>query len=145
MRGLTLLLSVVVVVAVALGASGAASPSGSAKARWVITDLGTLGGKLSEAVAINELGHVVGNSADASGRERAFLWRDGKMITLRFGDPNWPREPGRANWAVGINDADQVIGEDAERVGGPRGHVGERESQQDLLRPGHRDQRAWSR
>ena len=113
MRRLTLLLSVVVVVAVALGASGAASPSGSAKARWVITDLGTLGGKLSEAVAINELGHVVGNSADASGRERAFLWRDGKMITLRFGDPNWPREPGRANWAVGINDADQVIGEDA--------------------------------
>jgi len=112
MRGFTLLVALVVGVAVALGASGAASPSGSGQARWVITDLGTLGGKVSEAVAINELGHVVGNSADASGRERAFLWRGGKMITLRFG-ADWPLEPGRGNEAIDINDADQVIGEDA--------------------------------
>lgn len=106
MRRLTLLTGVVVVVAVALGVWGAASPLGSTKARWVITDLGTLGGKDSEAVAINELGHVVGNSTDASGRERVFLWRGvpSRMTGLGFG---------AGVGAVDINDADQVIGEDA--------------------------------
>jgi probable HAF family extracellular repeat protein len=87
-----------VLVAVALSAAGTGRPSGSRHPRWVITDLGTLGGKASWAFALNERGHVVGVSLDASGRERAFLWRGGKMISVGLGV------------AVDINESDQVIG-----------------------------------
>ena len=38
-------------------------------------DLGTLGGKTSDAVAINERGQVIGQSTTESGRSHAFLWQ----------------------------------------------------------------------
>jgi len=50
-----------------LGTS-AASPAASAPARWMITDLGTLGGKQSWATAINRLGQIVGYSDTADGQ-----------------------------------------------------------------------------
>ncbi len=39
-----------------------------------VLDLGTLGSTYSSANDINEHGQVVGNSAIASGEDRAFLW-----------------------------------------------------------------------
>jgi probable HAF family extracellular repeat protein len=49
-----------------------------------MTDLGTLTGDcLSEAVAINSKGQVVGYSFScASNTQRSFLWDDGQMIDL---------------------------------------------------------------
>lgn len=73
-----------------------------------MTDLGTLGGKQSYAVAINESGQVVGWSAtkrnDQLGRpvKHAFLWQAGKMSDLN------PPGPFRSR-AVAINEAGQVL------------------------------------
>ena len=41
-----------------------------------IHELGTLGGAVSQAKAVNGRGHVVGTSRDAMGRTRAFLWQE---------------------------------------------------------------------
>jgi len=41
-----------------------------------VQDLGTLGGAVSHAKAVNRRGQVVGTSRDAQGRTRAFLWED---------------------------------------------------------------------
>jgi probable HAF family extracellular repeat protein len=66
-------------------ASGATLPAAATQARWVITDLGTLGGS-SEAWAINERGQIVGSSertVKGVGRVgHAMLWRKGRMIDL---------------------------------------------------------------
>ena len=72
------------------GPVGAAPPSSSAagSARWVIRDLGTLGGPDSEAAAINERGEIVGKAAtqarDARGDAvvHGFLWRGGMLRDL---------------------------------------------------------------
>lgn len=76
MRRLTLLSSVVVVLAVSLGFSGGASPS--VQPRWVITDLGTLGGVDSYAYALNGRGQVVcASETETTGALHAFLWSNG--------------------------------------------------------------------
>jgi probable HAF family extracellular repeat protein len=67
-------------------ASIAIAPSGGStrtEARWVITDLGTLGGPGSEAVAINNRGQIVGSS-DTKGDEEihVVLWQKGKKRDL---------------------------------------------------------------
>ena len=63
-------------------------------------DLGTLpGGDFSQAFANSNAGQVVGASADATGRSRAFLWTDGAGMQ--------DIGPGRAN---DINDAGRVVG-----------------------------------
>lgn len=48
--------------------------------RWVIRDLGTLGGTYSEASGIDDRGHVVGLATTADGEETAFSWENGKMV-----------------------------------------------------------------
>ena len=76
-------------VVLALGAFGAGGAAGSVQPRWVITDLGTLGGKKSEATAINDRGQIVGWSdtklKDKDGYPvgHVFLWQDGRMRVLR--------------------------------------------------------------
>jgi probable HAF family extracellular repeat protein len=73
-------------------------------------DLGTLGGDLSEALAINEPGQIVGFSALAGGacggstpNCHAFLWEDGVMQDLgTLG--------GGHSVAVAINNAGKVVG-----------------------------------
>ena len=44
--------------------------------------LGTLGGAASAALAVNANGRVTGSAADASGRDRAFIWSSGTMTDL---------------------------------------------------------------
>jgi len=66
-------------------------------------DLGTLGGKLSSAAAINGLGQVAGSSSTASGESHAFFWANGVMQDLgTLG--------GGFGTAVGLNAHRQVVG-----------------------------------
>jgi probable HAF family extracellular repeat protein len=69
-------------------------------------DLGTLGGLVSRANAVNDLGEVVGWSHDAGGVVRAFLWSSatGQMTALG-GLPG-----ATACQARDINDRSQVVG-----------------------------------
>jgi probable HAF family extracellular repeat protein len=48
----------------------------------VMTDLGTLGGTYSGAVAINPAGQVVGTASTADEQYHAFVWQDGVMTDL---------------------------------------------------------------
>jgi probable HAF family extracellular repeat protein len=65
---------VVSCVAVALGVRPASAQPASEE--HSITDLGTLGGSYSQAVAINDRGQVVGWSLTASGENHAVLWSE---------------------------------------------------------------------
>lgn len=85
-------------------ALGAVLMSGQAQAapRYRVTDLGTLGGKVSTANAINNKGDVVGQADSAEG-PRAFLWRGGKMRSLGTKDEQF-------SCATDINDKGQIVG-----------------------------------
>lgn len=68
---------------------------------YTVADLGTLGGCVSMAKAINNNGDIVGYSLNAAEpMERPFIYRDGMMsaVSDSFG------------WATGINDAGQATG-----------------------------------
>jgi probable HAF family extracellular repeat protein len=68
-----------------------------------LTDLGTLGGKESRAVAINERGLIVGESETKTGSWHAFLGQNGKLIDLNTARRN--------EWSpVAINERGQIIG-----------------------------------
>ena len=62
----------------------AGTPFSSAETRYAITDLGTLGGASSRALAINDRAQVVGSSqtAQSGDNSHAFLYSDGKMADL---------------------------------------------------------------
>ncbi len=72
----------------------------SGKAR----DLGTLGGKNSQAFGLNEGGQVVGTAQTVSGDKHAFVWNRGKMRDLGA-LPN-----GKYSAAYGINKAGDIVG-----------------------------------
>ena len=63
-----------------------------------MTDLGTLGGKVSSAATINDAGHIVGWSETANGRHHGFVWENDNMTDLGEGN------------AFAINDHDQILG-----------------------------------
>ena len=138
-RSMLLASALVVVLFTSIGLVGASPSAGSVKAQWVIADLGTLGGRFSEATMVNGRGQVVGTSRTASGERRVFLWRDGRMIDIgRYGwdDGRKPlvllnergqvawNEQGRGavvwesgrtrvvgkGWIVGMNDRGQIVG-----------------------------------
>jgi probable HAF family extracellular repeat protein len=69
--------------------------------RYSIRDLGTLGGRTSMAVRLNQDGQVVGSAETARGVRHAFLDANGKMIDLT------PDGPSSA--AGGINDSGCVV------------------------------------
>ncbi|GAA3799847.1 hypothetical protein GCM10022226_19190 [Sphaerisporangium flaviroseum] len=86
---------------VTLTSPQAASASTAAPLRAV--HLGTLGGTWSIARAINNRGHVVGDSPVEAGESHAFLWKNGKMTDLgTLG--------GMTSFASGIDDDGRVVG-----------------------------------
>ena len=97
-------IGLVVATAFAAGATAAAAP----RSTWRVTDLGTLGGASSSAVALNDHGWVVGQADTATGVSHAFLWRMGKMIDL-----GTLRGPFKYSAALAINGRGNVIGTSA--------------------------------
>ena len=73
-------------------------------APYEAVDLGTLGGRESQAVAISNMGQVVGWSATVSGRQHAFSW------TATGGLTDLGTLGGLDSQAVAVNDAGQVVG-----------------------------------
>lgn len=74
-----------------------------------MVDLGTLpGGVSSEAIGINNVGHIVGwsEARQPGGGHEAFLWQEETGMTPLSGLFG-PYTPGEAR---GINDADQIVG-----------------------------------
>src|SRR5881396_2541019 len=103
MRRWTLVSGLVLLASLAVGTSGPSAAT--AKPRWVVSDLGTLGRawRDSGTVGVNENGQITGTSGTASGKQHAFLWQSGKMTDLgTLG--------GRDSSAVSLNDRGQVIG-----------------------------------
>lgn len=85
-RLLILLAGLLALAVVAVSSSGTAVRQDS---RWVVTDLGTLGGSSSFARAINNRGLVVGRSmTHTPGRAgeptHPFIWSNGRMTDLGF-------------------------------------------------------------
>jgi probable HAF family extracellular repeat protein len=73
-----------------------------------MSDLGTLGGDFSFAIAINNYGQVLGYSATADGRMRPFLWEKSSGIS-DLNDLVWAPDWILDN-VVGINNAGQIAG-----------------------------------
>lgn len=66
-----------------------------------VTDLGTLGGKVSRAWAINNKGQIVGGATTGTKGTHAFLWQAGEMTDLdKFGGSE----------AYTINDNEEILG-----------------------------------
>jgi len=84
--------------AVALLLSGGAR----ARAEYIVTDLGTLGGHASSAVGINDAGQVVGTAFTSNGAYHAYLYSNGVMIDVN--------PPGNNSFGNGINASGQVVG-----------------------------------
>jgi probable HAF family extracellular repeat protein len=114
MRRIVLFLCPVIAALVVSSAAGSAS---SGQNRWVIRDLGTLGGKESSAYALNDRGQIVGVSdtkrKDADGLPvgHAFLWQNGRMRDLGALGSG-------ASYPSAINERGQVVGtSDTKRLG----------------------------
>src|SRR5881409_4150572 len=69
-----------------------------------IHDLGTLGGAVSQAKAVNPLGQVVGTSRDGLGRSRAFWWEE------RTGIADLGPSIGVHSSANDINERGEIVG-----------------------------------
>lgn len=105
MRRFTLLLAGFTLLASVPVASSAGGTQ--AEARWVVTDLGTLGGKWSAAREINDHGQIVGQFDDETKRAGglvggAFLWDEGGITDIG-------QSGARASLPVAINNRGQVI------------------------------------
>jgi len=89
-----------------LGQVAGTSPNSNRESRatlWAYgrrLDLGTLGGSSSEALGMNNRGHVVGRAATAEGSWAPFIWYKGEMQAI-------PASEGQAS---AINDRGQVAG-----------------------------------
>jgi len=85
-----------------IGVLGNSSEPALGGVRYIVTDLGDLGGYQSEAHGINAPGQVVGDSSDPTGTYRAFFWDEGNGL-LQLTVPD-----GSTTVAYGINDAGSV-------------------------------------
>src|SRR5436309_2816065 len=107
-------------LAILIGVAALSVAASRASAANII-DLGTLGGPVSIAYGINDVGQIVGTSATASGTSHAFLWSNGTMADLGSLGSAGPSD-GR-----GINNRGQLVG----------GTVDAKISQSDALRWDH--------
>lgn len=72
--------------------------------------LGTLGGEWSNAVGINNLGDIVGNSATlVTNQESGFVMKHGEMTQIIDLTPSSEADF-RSSYAQGINDAGHIVG-----------------------------------
>src|SRR5437773_6792898 len=90
-------------LAILIGVAALSVAASRASAANII-DLGTLGGPVSIAYGINDVGQIVGTSAMANGTSHAFLWSNGTMTDLGSLGSTGPSD-GR-----GINNHGQVVG-----------------------------------
>ncbi len=100
-------------------------------------DLGTLGGAVSDAWSINDLGQVVGHSYTDQHDALAFLYESGTMTnlgTLAGGD-----------WSVArdINESGQVVGQAEDASGQIRAFLYDSETMIDLGTFGGNESVAW--
>lgn len=85
------------------GSAASAAPVSPDLRNLHAVDLGTLGGPTSVGLAVNDEGHVVGDSQTATDQTHAFLWRGGHMTDLgTLG--------GSSSTATAINNHDWVVG-----------------------------------
>ena len=79
----------------------------NAEIRYVVTNLGGLGGRWTQPFAINEGGQVAGMSFTAGGLNHAYLYDGSAMIDLIS-----PGQPGTypTGAGYGLNDTGQVVG-----------------------------------
>ncbi len=74
-----------------------------------IKDLGTLPGDVSSfAGGINDEGQIVGESCDASGNCRGYLWQNGTMVDLNTFIP--PSKDLNVLFGANINDRGEIVG-----------------------------------
>jgi probable HAF family extracellular repeat protein len=99
--------------ALALLVAALGATSARADLQYTVTDLGTLGGTTSEAMALNDAGQVVGSSTLANGQTHAFLYSGGTMTDLGTLGGNFSQ-------AAGINSAGQVVGQSTDANGNTR-------------------------
>jgi probable HAF family extracellular repeat protein len=81
--------------------------------RYEIVELGTLGGEMSVAYAINDKGEVVGQSETAEGEKHAFIWDATRGMRAI---PGITRKESRAR---GINNKGQVVGSESDPIPQP--------------------------
>jgi probable HAF family extracellular repeat protein len=74
--------------------------------QYTVTDLGTLGGKLSTPYAMNDLGQVVGLADRADGTYHAFVW----SASTGMRDLGLLHADDVISFAEGINNSGQVVG-----------------------------------
>src|SRR2546426_137688 len=66
-------------------------------------ELGTVGGRGSLGLAINNRGQIIGSAGTRAGEDHAFLWEGGKMTDLGTLGGEW-------SVAYAINNRDQIVG-----------------------------------
>lgn len=117
-RGLRLLPPVGVIVAVILAFTlSNTGTRAAAPQSYGITDLGTLGGRMTFAYDLNDAGQVVGYST-TSFHSHAFLWQNGQMTDL--GTLNLGTHTGNFSAAYAVNALGTAVGNSPVSNGNPR-------------------------